>query len=60
MKLIQRSNKNGTMTNKKSWTTFKSFLTNKGNISNDYIEKDGELINNKKNLLNFPIKTMQI
>ena len=48
------------MTNKKSWTTFKSFLTNNGNISNDYIEKDGELINNKKNLLNFPIKTMQI
>ena len=47
MKLTQRSNKNGTMTNKKSWTTFKLFLTNKGNISNDYIEKDGELISNE-------------
>ena len=48
------------MTNKKSWTTFKSFLANKGNISNDYIEKDGELISHEKNLLNFPIKPMRI
>ena len=40
--------KEGTMTNEKFWTTFKSFLTNKGNFSNDSItiEKDGELISN--------------
>ena len=39
-----------TMTNEKFWTTFKSFLTNKGNFSNDYItiEKDRELISNEK------------
>ena len=38
------------MANKKFCTTFNSFLTNKGNISSDYItiEKDGELINNEK------------
>ena len=46
------------MTNKKFWITFKSFLTNKGNISNDYIEKDRELISTEKNLLNFSIKPM--
>ena len=48
------------MTNKESWTTFRSFLTNKSNISNDYIEKDGELISNGKNVLNFPVKPMRI
>ena len=38
------------MANKKLCTTFNSFLTNKDNISNDYItiEKDGELKNNEK------------
>ena len=41
------------MTNEKFWTTFKSFLTNKGNFSNDYItiEKDRELISNEKELI---------
>ena len=38
------------MTNEKFWATFKSFLTNKGNFSNDYItiEKDRELITNER------------
>ena len=48
----------GIITNKKFWTTFKSFLTNKGNIFNNYIGKDGELLSNEKNLLNFSIKPM--
>ena len=55
--IIQRSNKNGTMTNKKFQTTFKSFLTNKGNTSNDYVEKNGELISNEKELIELFNKT---
>ena len=41
------------MANKKFWGTVKSFLTNKGCISDDFIsiEKDGELIRNEKKLV---------
>ena len=41
------------MSNKRFWSTVKPFLTNKGCISNDFIsiEKDGELISNKKELV---------
>ena len=38
------------MSNKKFWSPFKLFLTNKGGISNDLVsvEKDGDLISNEK------------
>ena len=41
------------MSNKKFWSTVKSFSTNKGCISNDFIsvEKDGDLISNEKELV---------
>ena len=50
---FKEATKNGIMTNKKFWGTVKSFLTNKGCISGDFIsiEKDGELISNEKELV---------
>ena len=50
---FKEATKNGIMTNKMFWGTVKSFLTNKGCTSHDFIsiEKDGELISNEKELV---------
>ena len=42
---FKEATKDGIMSNKKFWSTVKPFLTNKGDISNDFIsvEKDGDL-----------------
>ena len=50
---FKEAKKDGIMSNKKFWSTAKTFLTNKGRISNDFInvEKDGDLISNKKEMV---------
>ena len=50
---FKEATKDAIMSNKKLWSTIKSFLTNKCCISNDFIsvEKDGDLISNEKELV---------
>ena len=52
---FKEATKDGIMSNKKFWSTVKPFLTNKGCISNDFesVDKDGDLISNEKELVNF-------
>ena len=45
---LKEATKSGIISNKKFWSTVKSFLTNKGCISN---EKDGDLISNENELV---------
>ena len=50
---FKETTKDGIMTTKKFWHTFKSFLTNNGSISNDFIsiENEGNLICNEQELV---------
>ena len=52
---FKEATKDGIMSNKKFWSTVKPFLTNKGCILNDFesVDKDGDLISNEKELVNF-------
>ena len=49
---FKEATKDGIMTSKNFWHTFKSFLTNNGSISNDLIsiENEGNLICNEQEL----------
>ena len=50
---FKEATKYGIMSNKRSWSTVKLFLTNKGSILNDVInvEKDDDLKSNEKELV---------
>ena len=52
-KFFKEATKNGGMSNRTFWETVKSFLTNKGYITNDCIniEKDGDIVRDEKVLV---------